>query len=100
MGWESENGITRPDRIQSDENTFIPPAPVIPTEPAETTHFQIIFTLHDVAGQMYRHGTPTQDNLTVDSALTELRARYDVKEIFVCTVHAAYVSETSFTQVI
>lgn len=83
----------------SMENAFIPPAPVKPVA-AETTHSQIIFTLHDVEGQMYRHGTPTLDQHAIDLAMKSLTDRHDVKEIFICTVHAAYVAETTFKKVI
>jgi len=69
-------------------------------KPAETTHFQVIYTLHEMGTQMWREGQPTRDSEAAGKAARTLMARHDVKEVFICTIHAAYEKETTVKQVI
>lgn len=82
----------------ANQETFIPPAPVKVV--AETVHFQVVYTQHETGAQMFREGVPTLDRKACEDTVTILMARHDVKEAFICTVHAAYTKETSVKQVI
>jgi uncharacterized protein YegL len=49
---------------------------------------------------MWRDGEPTPDLSTAEAEARKVMENYNVKEVFVCTVHAAYAKETTVKQVI
>lgn len=70
------------------------------TEPAEKTHYQLLYVRHGETAHFYREGLPTTDLDVCNEKALDLMGGNDVKEAFVCTVHAAYTKETTVKKVL
>lgn len=66
----------------------------------EATQFQIIYSTYSDQQQMTRHRLPFTDIQACSTEAQAIAKRYDVKEVFICTVHAAFTKETTIKQVI
>lgn len=84
----------RPDQMPDGQHTEQPLAP------AETTHFQVVYALHDSGNQLFREGVPTLDRAACEAVASAMMQRHDVHTVFICTVHAAYQKETTVKKVI
>lgn len=65
------------------------PAPEAP----EKTTYQLIFTKYDDGDAMHREGVPSKDPVALTEKAVELLRRYDVREVFLVTVHASFGKE-------
>lgn len=81
----------KPD--DANEAAQQPPAAPPQAQAPEKDTFQIIYGKYDDANTVYREGVPNKDPNALTDVAVELLRKYDVREVFLVTVHAAFGKE-------